>query len=175
MYTISQIAKKFGLSRSTLLYYDKIGLLSPKQRTDADYRLYSEADCKTMEEIARLRGAGVGLGEIRKLLEGGRTKRTDILRERLAKINHEISLLRHQQRFILNLLGDRTLMGGTRVLTKDKWIGYLRRAGLDEAGMNRWHQEFEASSPEAHQDFLESLGLSDSEIRRIRQHSSGRK
>ena len=175
MYTISQIANKFGLSRSTLLYYDKIGLLSPKQRTGADYRLYSEADCKTMEEIARLRGAGVGLREIRKLLDGGKTRRADILRERLAEINHEISLLRRQQRFILNLLGDRTLMGGTRVLTKEKWIDYLRRAGLDEVGMNRWHQEFEASSPEAHQDFLESLGLSDSEIRRIRQHSSERK
>ena len=174
MYTISQVAKKFGLSRSTLLYYDKIGLLSPRQRSKADYRLYAESDCKTMEEIVRLKSAGVPICEIRRLLAGGRTRRSDILRERLARINGEISLLRNQQRFILNLLGDKTIVGGTRVLTKEKWISYLRKAGLDEAGMHRWHQEFEASAPEAHQDFLESLGLTDPEIRRIRNMSRSR-
>jgi len=171
MYTISQIAKKYGLSRSTLLYYDKIGLLSPESRSRSEYRLYSEADCRTMDEIAGLKNAGVSLGEIRKLLGGGKNRRADILRERLEAINNEIRSLRNQQRFILNLLGDKAIVGRTRVLTKEKWIGYLRKAGLDEAGMRRWHQEFEASSPEAHQDFLESLGLSDSEIRLIRQRS----
>lgn len=169
MYTISQIAKKYGVSRSTLLYYDKIGLLSPRQRSGSHYRLYSEAECQTMAGIASLRSAGVPLREIRKLQEGGRTRQVDILRRRLDEINGEIGRLRSQQRFILNLLGDKTLVGATRVLTKEKWIGYLRKAGLDEAGMQRWHQEFEASSPEAHQDFLESLGLADTEIRRIRQ------
>jgi DNA-binding transcriptional MerR regulator len=29
MYHITQLARQFGLSRSTLLYYDRIGLLSP--------------------------------------------------------------------------------------------------------------------------------------------------
>jgi DNA-binding transcriptional MerR regulator len=167
-YTISQIARKFGLSRSTLLYYDKIGLLSPKQRSGSDYRLYSQQDCLVMEEIARLRSAGVLLRDIRKLIGGGSTRREDILRRRLQDINDEISLRRRQQNFILSLLADKKLVGSTRVLTKEKWIGYLQKAGLDETGMERWHTEFEASSPEAHQDFLESLGLPDDEIRLIR-------
>ena len=34
--------------------------------------------------------------------------------------------------------------------------------------MSRWHVEFERLSPEAHQDFLEFLGLEDDEIARIR-------
>lgn len=29
MYTVGELAKLFGLSRSALLYYDEIGLLSP--------------------------------------------------------------------------------------------------------------------------------------------------
>ncbi len=169
-YTISQIARKFSLSRSTLLYYDKIGLLSPKHRSGSDYRIYSDRDCLVMEEINRLRNAGVSLLSIRKLINGGgTTKRAEILRERLRVINDEISLLRRQQSFILSLLGDKALVGSTRVMTKETWIGCLRKAGLDEAGMERWHMEFEASSPEAHQDFLESLGLSDKEIHLIRQ------
>jgi MerR family transcriptional regulator, thiopeptide resistance regulator len=169
-YTISQIARKFGLSRSTLLYYDKIGLLSPQQRSGSDYRLYSEQDCRMMEEIVRLRTAGVPLQEIRKLVCGSTTKRAEILRERLQDINDEISHLRRQQNFILNLLNDKKLVGSTRLLTKEKWISYLSKAGLDEAGMERWHTEFELSSPEAHQDFLESLGLPDKEISLIRKH-----
>lgn len=31
--------------------------------------------------------------------------------------------------------------------------------GLDDGGMRKWHSEFEQRSPEAHQDFLESLGM----------------
>ncbi|MRR16602.1 MAG: MerR family transcriptional regulator [Deltaproteobacteria bacterium] len=168
-YTISAIARKFGLSRSTLLYYDKIGLLSPRERTGADYRIYSDEDYRLMEEIARLRSAGIPLRAIKKLRAGGASRRTEILHRRLADINDEISRLRQQQSFILNLLNDKKMAGSTRVLTKEQWIKYLSKAGLDEAGMNRWHEEFEASSPEAHQDFLESLGLPAGEIRLIRQ------
>lgn len=168
-YTISQIAKQFGLSRSTLLYYDKIGLLSPAERSVAAYRIYTGRDYQLMEEIARLRNAGIPLRAIKRLLAGGASRRTEILHRRLADINDEISRLRQQQSFILNLLNDKKLAGSTRVLTKEQWIKYLHKAGLDEAGMNRWHEEFEASSPEAHQDFLESLGLPAEEIRLIRE------
>jgi hypothetical protein len=44
----------------------------------------------------------------------------------------------------------------------------LKSAGLDEAGMKHWHIEFEMTSPEAHQDFLESIGIEESEIESIR-------
>jgi len=168
-YTISKLAGKFGLSRSTLLYYDKIGLLSPRERSGADYRIYTDEDYRLMEEIARLRNAGIPLRAIKKLAAGGASRRAEILHRRLADINSEISRLRQQQNFILNLLNDKKMAGSTRVVTKEQWIQYLRKAGLDEAGMNRWHAEFETSSPEAHQDFLESLGLPADEIRVIRE------
>jgi DNA-binding transcriptional MerR regulator len=51
VYTIGRIARIFGLSRSTLLYYDSIGLLTPTGRSDAGYRLYSEDDRKRLERI----------------------------------------------------------------------------------------------------------------------------
>jgi hypothetical protein len=38
MLSVSQIAKKFGLSRTTILYYESCGLLKPALRTRADYR-----------------------------------------------------------------------------------------------------------------------------------------
>ena len=58
MYRISQLAEQFGLSRSTLLYYDRIGLLSPSARSEAGYRQYSAADRGRLESICSLRRAG---------------------------------------------------------------------------------------------------------------------
>jgi hypothetical protein len=34
--------------------------------------------------------------------------------------------------------------------------------------MRQWHTHFERTMPEAHRDFLESLGLDAPEVRRIR-------
>ncbi|KDE39478.1 hypothetical protein ADINL_2607 [Nitrincola lacisaponensis] len=37
--------------------------------------------------------------------------------------------------------------------------------------MDKWHMEFEKMSPNAHQDFLESLGIPPEEVALIRQFS----
>ena len=170
-YTISQIAKRFGLSRSTLLYYDSIGLLSPVKRTESNYRVYTDRECKELEQIYILRSTGVPLEDIKHIICSCSSRTDTILKRRLTEINNEINRLREQQKSIVALLGKKELMQSTRVMTKEKWIELLRKAGLDDKGMSRWHHEFEMSSPEAHQDFLESLGLSSQEIALIRKWS----
>ena len=171
--TISQVAKRFGLSRSTLLYYDSIGLLSPARRSAGGYRLYSEADLERMAQIQRYREAGMPLDVIAEMLAeaGGRLRQR--LDERLVAINREIAQLRRQQQVIVKLLQSEQTATRTRLLTKRQWVELLRASGLDEGGMKRWHVEFEAVSPEAHQDFLESLGVSAREIEAIRNWSRG--
>ena len=66
--SICLMAKRFGLSRSTLLYYDSIGLLSPSERSDSNYRLYSGADVERMELIDVYRRAGLPLVDISRVL-----------------------------------------------------------------------------------------------------------
>ena len=174
-YTVTQLAKKFGLSRSTLLYYDKIGLLCARARSKGNYRMYSEKECRRLEQVCTLRGSGLQIEAIKKMLDAPPTRSAAALRKRLDAINTEINALRQQQKLIVKLLNREDLLSRTRVMTKEKWIEMLRAAGLDDAGMNRWHREFEKSSPQAHQDFLESLGLSSGEIRRIRALSAPHK
>jgi hypothetical protein len=58
------------------------------------------------------------------------------------------------------------------VLDKQRWVAVLRSAGLDDAAMGQWHVAFERMSPEAHQDFLESLGIDAAEIAEIRSWSA---
>jgi len=86
-------------------------------------------------------------------------------------INSEIQTLRNQQTVILKILKNETLVEKSRVITKRIWVSILKAAGLDEAGMKNWHIEFEKTSPEAHQDFLESIGIEKDEIAAIRDWS----
>jgi predicted kinase len=51
---IGELAKQTGLSIRTLRYYDEIGLLVPSHRTEAEYRLYSEADIARLQQILSL-------------------------------------------------------------------------------------------------------------------------
>jgi DNA-binding transcriptional MerR regulator len=66
---VGELAKLTGVSVRTLHYYDEIGLLSPSERTNADYRLYTEADIVRLQQIMSLRQLGFSLMEIRKCLE----------------------------------------------------------------------------------------------------------
>ena len=69
MFTIGQVAKKYGLSRSTLIYYDNIGILTPSGRSESNYRLYSDNDLKKMDRMMLFRSAGLSLDSIPSLLE----------------------------------------------------------------------------------------------------------
>jgi len=171
MFTIGQVAKKYSLSRSTLIYYDSIGILTPSGRSESNYRLYSDNDLQKMDRIVLFRSAGLPLESIALLLEKEGGDLDSTLEKRLFSINSEIQGLRNQQNVILKILEIENLERHSRVITKEIWVSILKAAGLDEAGMRNWHIEFEKASPEGHQDFLESIGLSREEITTIRDWS----
>lgn len=170
-YSISQLAKEFGLTRSTLLHYDSVSLLKPITRTSSNYRVYTDKEYARLQRIVSLRSTGISLEQIRQIIDSDKSAVGEILHQRVDQINIEIKNLRFQQQFIVTLLNNEGLLKSTRILTKDIWVDLLKSAGLDEDGMHRWHMEFERSAPEAHRDFLESLGLSSEEIANIRNWS----
>lgn len=171
MFTIGQIAKKFNISRSTLLYYDKIGLLRPSSRTPANYRVYTDNDLKRMGHIDTYKKAGVPLKEIGRIIESSDNIMIPALEKRLAELNKEINVLKKQQRKITSMLSKTSRAKKIRALDKKSWIEILKASGMDEKGLTQWHIEFEKTSPEAHQEFLESLGMGPKEIVDIRRRS----
>ena len=54
------------------------------------------------------------------------------------------------------------------MVTKARWVEIMVAAGFDEAAMIKWHQAFESIEPQEHQLFLESLGIKEDEIKKIR-------
>jgi DNA-binding transcriptional MerR regulator len=173
METIGRLARRFGLSRSTLLYYDSLGLVRPSERTPSNYRRYSAADVARLEQVMRYRAAGVPLADVQRILDGPGAAPAAILERRLEALNAEIAALRQQQEVIVRILRRPSLRRRSRAIGKAQWVALLRAAGLDEAGMCAWHSEFERVAPAAHQDFLESLGLRPAEVSRIRRLAAG--
>jgi DNA-binding transcriptional MerR regulator len=173
MWTVSQLAQRCGLSRSTLLYYESIGLLKPASRTSANYRRYGERDLARLERICAYRNAGLKLADIRGVLDRPVSDAAGILNRRLVELDAEIEGLRAHQRSILQLL--KTKLGRNMAMTKEKWTAIMAGAGFSDEQMWRWHGEFEQSAPEEHQKFLEYLHIAEGEIRTIRERSLGAK
>lgn len=57
--TIAEVSKKFDLSQDTLRYYERIGLIPGVDRNKSGNRDYTEEDCKWVEFIKCMRGAGL--------------------------------------------------------------------------------------------------------------------
>jgi MerR family transcriptional regulator, thiopeptide resistance regulator len=173
--TISTLAKAAGLSRSTLLYYDRLGLLRPAHRSSANYRLYADAEAERLEQIRLHRQMGIPLKEIGRLLRApGSSTSVGILRRRLQALDREIEELRRQQRCIVQILKQKPIRQEANVINKKRWVEIMKAAGLSEQDMSNWHVQFEKMEPEAHQEFLESLGIEPSDIKKIRDHSKSR-
>lgn len=168
MLTVSQLARRCGLSRSTLLYYESIGLLRPPPRTDGNYRRYGESDLKRLQQVCMYRDAGLKLEDIRSILAHPDNDASAVLERRLVELSAEIERLREHQQAILKLLKHKSSFRRTKMITKQKWTSIMKAAGFQEADMHRWHAEFERSAPEEHQEFLEFLHIPKDEIRSIR-------
>lgn len=172
MYRIGRLAREFGLSRSTLLYYDRIGLLQPSGRSEASYRLYAESDRRRLEMICAYRRAGLTLEDIARLLADSQNEDVRVLQRRLMEIGAEIRALQLKQRLLAGMLKAVAGIPEPPMVDKQTWVAMLRAAGMDDTTMDRWHREFEHRSPQAHQDFLVGLGIPENEIRHIRARSA---
>ena len=59
--TITEVSKKYDLSADTLRYYERIGLIPPVNRNKSGIRDFTEEDCKWVEFIKCMRGAGLSI------------------------------------------------------------------------------------------------------------------
>jgi DNA-binding transcriptional MerR regulator len=169
--TVSTLARRCGLSRSTLLYYESKGLLRRPPRTEGNYRAYTEADLLRMQQIGMYRKVGLSLTAIRSVLGQSREGAAGVLERRLTEIDADIETLRGHQRAILRLLEKSRTLRSAEMITKDKWVAIMKGAGFSEGDMNRWHMEFEKSAPDEHQEFLEFLRIPADQITSIREWS----
>ena len=172
MTTVGALARRHGLARSTLLYYDRIGLLRPPARSAAGYRRYGPEEERRLELICRYRRAGLTLAAISQILDGPSGSLSQALEARLADLDREIEALHDQMRLIAGLLQRPDLLRRAGVIDKRAWVDLLAASGMSAEAMRRWHADFERTAPDEHLRFLELLGLPAAEIAAIRRGSA---
>jgi DNA-binding transcriptional MerR regulator len=79
-YTVGGLARLTHVSVRTLHHYDAVGLLTPRRRSAAGYRLYGRSDVERLHQILVYRELGFGLDDIRRVLADPALRRGSALR-----------------------------------------------------------------------------------------------
>src|SRR5687768_10099157 len=85
-YQVKEVAQIAGVSVRTLHHYDEIGLLVPRGRTDAGYRLYDDDDLLRLQQILIGRELGLALEQIRGSLDDPKFDRKRALLEQRGQL-----------------------------------------------------------------------------------------
>lgn len=71
MLQIGEVAQRAGLSLRTVRYYEEMGLLTPEDRTEGGFRLYTEEHVERLALIKQMKPLGFKVQEIRDVLRAG--------------------------------------------------------------------------------------------------------
>ncbi|MEZ8457581.1 MerR family transcriptional regulator [Vibrio cyclitrophicus] len=168
MLSIKQFCEQLEVCRTTVLYYERKGLITPEARASNGYRQYGERELDRFRSILAYRSYGIPVSEIESLLQQSQDEDRDVvLRQQFAALDLEIQKLRQQQQSIMALLKDPELLN-QGLLTKERWTEILKESGMDEQGMINWHKRFEQMEPLGHLKFLQSLNIDEDKIAQIR-------
>lgn len=94
--TIGKLAKACDVKIDTIRYYERLGLLTPVERSEAGYRKYSGDSIKQLRFVRRAQSLGFALGEIKELFDLSEDPESDCadMRERarvkIREIDHLI-------------------------------------------------------------------------------------
>ncbi|MGH1345607.1 MAG: MerR family transcriptional regulator [Nannocystales bacterium] len=101
---IGDVAKRTGISARMLRHYDRMGVVTPGERTRSGYRQYTERDLRRLFEVEGLRSLGLTLAEIPAALDdeqhstrGMLTRLVDRARTQLAAAKELVERLEHVQ------------------------------------------------------------------------------
>lgn len=88
---VGELAKRTGLTVRTLHHYDDIGLLRPSGRSESGYRLYGRDDVVRLHAIQTLRGLGLSLADVARLLDGGGVTLPALLGPQISALDRQIA------------------------------------------------------------------------------------
>lgn len=117
---IGEVAARSGVSARMLRHYDRIGLVSPTDRTNGGYRDYSEDDVRRLFHVEGLRTLGLGLQEIADALDGLAFSPTELIDDLISRTSDRLA----QDTELLRNLGQ------VQASEPARWSDVLRTIGL---------------------------------------------
>lgn len=113
LFTVGEVVRRMALTRKALLVYEEAGLVRPRARTDAGYRLYDHEALRRLELVSYAKSLGLNLAETQQFLAASDSSGEDqdelaaIVERKLIEIEErltEITLLRDTVRGALDRL-----------------------------------------------------------------------
>ncbi len=132
--SIQEVARLAGTTSRTLRHYDAVGLLPPTRIGHQGYRYYDAAALVRLQRILLLRDLGLGLDQIRQVLDA-QTDEATALRAHLAWLEEETDRLSR-----LRATVERTITAlekGTELMPDDMLDGFDHTKYRDEV-TQRW-------------------------------------
>ena len=98
-FTIGELARRAQVTRDTIRFYERVGLLPPPTRTRSGYRIFGEADVRRVRFVREAQSIGLTLDGIQELLSVSEMQTPEECRrvaEQLARRIHEIDEKIHE-------------------------------------------------------------------------------
>lgn len=94
MLKVGELARKTGKTVRALRFYEELGLLRPKTRTEGGFRLYASDDVRRVEVVCQLQELGLSLEDIAGIVRAWQKSRrspeeTERLREKLESAHRQ--------------------------------------------------------------------------------------
>lgn len=137
---VKEVADLVGISVRTLHHYDEIGLLTPDQTTESGYRLYSDDNLETLQQILFFRELGFPLKKIKEILSSPSFDRKEAL-----TIHHKMLLDKRNQLDQLIQTVEKSILHAKGVIQmshKEKFTGFdFSHNPYEQEARERWGDE----------------------------------
>lgn len=135
--TVKEIADLVGISVRTLHYYDEVGLLTPDETTESGYRLYSDENLETLQQILFFRELGFPLQQIKDIIYSPSFDRTEALNVQrnmlVEKRNRLDKMIQTIEKTIQSTKGE------IKLTNKEKFEGFdFSHNPYEEEARKRW-------------------------------------
>lgn len=146
-WSIAEVARMSGVTSRTLRHYDEIGLLPPAGMGSNGHRYYEEAGLLRLQRILLMRELGLGLREIRRVLDE-RTDPVSALREHHRRLREERdrldTLVRTVERTITELEEGKDDNAMVKINRPENLFEGLEHTAEDDAEVReRWPEAWE--------------------------------
>ncbi|MDE6281894.1 MAG: MerR family transcriptional regulator [Oscillospiraceae bacterium] len=134
--SVSEAAKRAGVSVRTLHYYDEIGLLKPSETTQAGYRFYNETAMASLQQILFYRELDVPLEQIGRILDAPDNDRTEALQKHRTLLMMKRRRLDDMLRLVDETIGGIAMYDQRPKPTQEDWEAVKNQYAQEAA--DRW-------------------------------------
>ncbi|MFJ7935100.1 MerR family transcriptional regulator [Sporosarcina sp. NPDC096371] len=134
---VKEVSQLTGVSVRTLHHYDDIGLLTPDDLTEACYRLYSDDNLATLQQILFFRALGFPLKKIKELLDSPSFDRQEVF-----EMQREMLMDKRKQLDSMIATIEKTIQqgkGGYTMTNEEKFKGFdFSKNPYEQEARERW-------------------------------------